>query len=211
MERDPGRPGWHVARMVRRFVPLLLLLVPSAIAGRCFWLACQHPSLSCSWRHRHRLCGYWPCGGCTGDSPGARTLGLGLWLVLCAGMIGGATSMFCRAAGNLSDGPALPKQAFVAAASICFLGGQIPHLVSLVGFRLLRPPVWGWLRSSASSVPWASYSHSPATPHQPKPVFAKMVFGHASRRGSEPPAHRYPGVALRGIRQNVLRIITRKQ
>jgi len=53
-----------------------------------------------------------------------------------AGVIGGATSMFAPPLVIYLVALRLPKETFVGAVSVCLLGGQIPQLVSFVGFQM---------------------------------------------------------------------------
>ena len=129
--------------IVRRFVPTFLLLVPGAVGGTALLASVPAHLLvlllgvmvtgyaaTALWRLRLVI-------------PPAHERWTGAMAGLCAGMIGGATSMFAPPLAIYLTALQLPKQAFVATISVCLLVGQIPHLVSLVGFRLLTPPRLG--------------------------------------------------------------------
>jgi uncharacterized membrane protein YfcA len=123
--------------LVRRFLPILLVLVPAAVGGTA--LLAYVPgnllvlilgvivtayALISLWHPRLVL-------------PPAYEWWVGSSAGLCAGVLGGATSMFSPPLVIYIATLQLPKAAFVSAVSMCFLGGQIPQLVSLVGFGLL--------------------------------------------------------------------------
>jgi uncharacterized protein len=129
--------------LVRRFLPTLLVLVPAAVGGTAL-LAYVPGSLLVLilgvivtayavislWHPRLVL-------------PPAYERWAGISAGLCAGVIGGATSIFSPPLVMYIAALQLPKAAFVSAVSMCFLGGQIPQLVSLVGFGLLTAPRLG--------------------------------------------------------------------
>jgi uncharacterized protein len=122
--------------LVRRFVPTLLLLVPGAVVGTALLatvpgsllvlllgiIVTAYAAMSL-WRLQLVI-------------PPAHERWVGAIAGLCAGVIGGATSMFSPPLVIYLAALRLPREAFVAAVSFCFLGGQIPQLISLVGFRM---------------------------------------------------------------------------
>jgi uncharacterized membrane protein YfcA len=129
--------------LVCRFLPTLLVLIPAAVGGTALLayvpgnllvlilgvivtayavVALWHPQLVL---------------------PPAYERWVGLSAGLCAGVIGGATSIFAPPLVMYIAALQLPKAAFVSAVSMCFLGGQIPQLASLVGFGLLTAPRLG--------------------------------------------------------------------
>jgi uncharacterized membrane protein YfcA len=57
-----------------------------------------------------------------------------------AGLIGGATSMFAPPIVIFLSALHLPKATFLSAVSLCLIAGQIPQLISFVGFRLITGP-----------------------------------------------------------------------
>lgn len=57
-----------------------------------------------------------------------------------AGLIGGATSIFAPPIVIFLTALHLPKATFLSAVSLCLIAGQIPQLISLVGFRLITGP-----------------------------------------------------------------------
>ncbi len=129
--------------LVRRFLPTLLVLVPAAVGGTALlayvpgsWLVLilgvivTTYAVISLWHPRLVL-------------PSAYERWVGISAGLCAGVIGGATSIFSPPLVMYIAALQLPKAAFVSAVSMCFLGGQIPQLVSLVGFGLLTAPRLG--------------------------------------------------------------------
>ena len=128
--------------LVRRLLPVFVVLVPSAMAGTVV-LASVSGSLLLSllgliivyalaalWRLRLVV------------SP-AHERWVGMLAGLCSGVIGGATSMFAPPVVMYLTALRLPKEAFVATTALCLLVGQVPHLVSLVSLRLLTGPRLG--------------------------------------------------------------------
>jgi uncharacterized membrane protein YfcA len=122
--------------LVRRFIPTFLLLVPGAVGGTAL-LATVPGSLlvlllgflvtayavTSLWRLRLVI-------------PPEHEWWTGATAGLCAGVIGGATSMFTPPLVIYLVALRLPKETFVGAVSVCLLGGQIPQLVSFVGFQM---------------------------------------------------------------------------
>jgi uncharacterized membrane protein YfcA len=126
--------------LVRRFVPTFLFLVPGAIGGTALLASVPAHLLVlilgvivtayaaiALWRLHLVI-------------PPAHERWTGAVTGLCAGMIGGATSIFAPPLAIYLTALQLSKQAFIATISVCLLVGQVPHLVSLVGFRLLTAP-----------------------------------------------------------------------
>jgi uncharacterized membrane protein YfcA len=122
--------------MVRRFLPTLLCLIPGAVGGTALLatvpgsvlvlllglIVAAYAAISL-WRVRLVI-------------PAAHERWTGAVTGLCAGVIGGATSMFAPPLVIYLTALQLPKGAFVSAVSLCFLSGQIPQLISLVGFQV---------------------------------------------------------------------------
>lgn len=126
--------------MLRRCVPIFLLMVPGAVGGTALLASVPAPLLvlilgvivigyaaTALWRLRLVI-------------PAAHERWTGAVAGLCAGLIGGATSMFAPPLAIYLTALQLSKQVFVATVAVCLLVGQIPHLVSLAGFRLLTAP-----------------------------------------------------------------------
>jgi uncharacterized membrane protein YfcA len=126
--------------LVRRFVPIFVFLVPGAVGGTA--LLARVPAhllvavlgvivtvyaATALWRLHLVI-------------PLAHERWIGAVTGLCAGMIGGATSIFAPPLAIYLTALQLSKQAFIAIISVCLLVGQVPHLISLVGFRLLTVP-----------------------------------------------------------------------
>ena len=129
--------------LVRRLLPVFVVLVPSAMAGTMVLASVSGSillfllgliitvyALAALWRLRLVV------------SP-AHERWVGVLAGLCSGVIGGATSMFAPPVVMYLTALQLPKEAFVATTALCLLVGQIPHLVSLVSLRLLTGPRLG--------------------------------------------------------------------
>ncbi len=129
--------------LVRRLLPVLLVLVPSAIAGTIVLARVSRSMLMlllglmiivyavvALWRLRLVV------------SP-EHERWVGALVGLCSGVIGGATSMFAPPVVMYLTALQLPKAAFVSTTAVCLLVGQIPHLASLVSLRLLTGPRLG--------------------------------------------------------------------
>jgi uncharacterized membrane protein YfcA len=129
--------------LVRRLLPVLVVLVPSAMAGTMV-LARVSSSLlllllgllitiyALVALGRLRLV----------VSPGHERW-VGVLVGLCSGVIGGATSIFAPPVVMYLTALDLPKEAFVATTALCLLVGQIPQLVSLVSLQMLTVPRLG--------------------------------------------------------------------
>jgi uncharacterized membrane protein YfcA len=122
--------------LVRRFVPIFLLLVPGAVGGTVLLatvpgrllvllLGCMVTAYAVMSLWRLRLV-----------IPPAHERWAGAIAGLCAGVIGGATSMFAPPLVIYLVALRLPKETFIGAVSVCLLGGRIPQLVSFVGFQM---------------------------------------------------------------------------
>jgi uncharacterized membrane protein YfcA len=126
--------------LVRRLLPVFVVLIPSAIAGTIVLARVSASMLMfllgllitvyavvALWRLRLVV-------------PPAHERWVGALTGLCSGVIGGATSIFAPPVVMYLTALQLPKEAFVATTAICLLVGQIPHLASLVSLRLLTAP-----------------------------------------------------------------------
>lgn len=126
--------------MMRRLVPVFLVLIPSAVGGTVVLARVSGSSLVLLlgvivlvyatvslWRLRLVV-------------PPAHESWVGAIAGLFAGVIGGATSIFAPLLVMYLTALQLPKEAFVATVSVCLLGGQIPQLVSLISLQLLTGP-----------------------------------------------------------------------
>jgi uncharacterized protein len=156
--------------LVRRFLPTLLVLVPAAVGGTALLAYVQGNLLVlilgvivttyaaiALWHPRLTL-------------PPAYERWVGTSAGLCAGVIGGATSIFAPPLVMYLAALQLPKAAFVSAVSLCFLAGQIPQLISLVGFGLLTAPRLGVAALFCSQLPRCSQQRSlPVIQHRACP------------------------------------------
>jgi len=129
--------------MVRRFMLTMVCLIPGAIIGTALlakvpaalitgilgFIVTQYAALSI-WRLRLVL------------QP-SQERQAGVVVGLCGGIIGGATGMFSPPLVMYLTALRLNKEAFVAAVSLCFIAGQIPQLLSLMGFHLITVPRLG--------------------------------------------------------------------
>jgi uncharacterized protein len=129
--------------MVRRFAPTIVFLIPGAIVGTALlakvpgafitgilgFIVTLYAALSI-WRLRLVL------------QP-ARERQAGAVVGLCGGLVGGATGMFSPPLVMYLTALRLRKETFVAAVSLCFIAGQIPQFLSLVGFQLITVPRLG--------------------------------------------------------------------
>jgi uncharacterized protein len=70
----------------------------------------------------------------------SRERQIGAVVGLGAGLIGGATGMFAPPIVIFMSALQLPKTTFVSTVSLCFIAGQIPQLLGLLGFRLITGP-----------------------------------------------------------------------
>jgi len=75
--------------------------------------------------------------------PPSQERGVGAVVGLCGGLVGGATGIFSPPLAIYLTALQLPKDTFVPAVSLCFLAGQIPQLLSFIGFQLLTGPRLG--------------------------------------------------------------------
>jgi len=126
--------------LLRRFLPALVFLIPGAILGTALLARVPGPMITLSlglivtlyailsiWRLRLVI------------QP-SQERGAGAVFGLCGGLVGGATGMFSPLLVMYLTALRLPKDAFISTVSLCFLAGQIPQLVSFVGFQLLTGP-----------------------------------------------------------------------
>jgi uncharacterized protein len=128
---------------LRRLLPIMALAIPGSVIGTALLAKAPGSLIICIlgvivtvyatlsiWRLRLSI-------------PPSREKPIGAFVGFCAGLIGGATSMFAPPIVIFITALQLPKASFVSAVSLCLIAGQIPQLVGLVGFRLLTGPRLG--------------------------------------------------------------------
>jgi uncharacterized membrane protein YfcA len=129
--------------LVRRLLPVLVVLVPSAMAGTVVLARVSGRLLLCLLGLIITVYALAALGHLRLVLSPAHERWVGILTGLCSGVIGGATSIFAPPVVMYLTALDLPKEAFVATTALCLLVGQLPHLVSLVSLRLLTWPRLG--------------------------------------------------------------------
>jgi hypothetical protein len=129
--------------LVRRLLPVFVVLVPSAIAGTIVLARVSSTLLLCLLGLIITVYALAALGHLRLELSPAHERWVGILTGLCSGVIGGATSIFAPPVVMYLTALHLPKEAFVATTALCLLVGQIPHLLSLVSLRLLTGPRLG--------------------------------------------------------------------
>lgn len=174
---------------LRRLLPIIALAIPGSVIGTALLAKAPGSLIICIlgvivtlyatlsiWRLRLIILP-------------SREKPIGAFVGLCAGLIGGATSMFAPPIVIFITALQLPKASFVSAVSLCLIAGQIPQLVGLVGFRLITGPrlglaALGCLMSAGGFLAGLRLQHAIS-----QRVFAKVVL-----------------VVLLGVGLNLLRV-----
>ncbi len=129
--------------MVRRFMPAILALIPGAVIGTALLAHVPGSLLTLGLGILVTLYATLSISRVQFGLRPSQERWAGAALGLTAGLVGGTTAMFSPPLVIYVTALRLPKRAFVSAVSLCFLAGQIPQLLSLLGFRLLTGPRLG--------------------------------------------------------------------
>jgi len=129
--------------LVRRLLPVLVMLVPSAVVGTILLARVSSRILLCLLGLLITVYALVALGRLRLVLSPVQERWVGMLAGLCSGVIGGATSIFAPPVVMYLTALDLPKEAFVATTALCLLVGQVPQLVSLVSLRLLTGPRLG--------------------------------------------------------------------
>jgi uncharacterized protein len=129
--------------LIRRLLPVLVVLVPSAVAGTIVLARVSSSILLLLLGLLITIYALVALGRLRLVLSPTQERWVGALAGLCSGVIGGATSIFAPPVVLYLTALDLPKEAFVATTALCLLVGQIPQLVSLVSLQMLTVPRLG--------------------------------------------------------------------